>query len=261
MKLVKQMIQAVLGAAGYRLVRKTDRIVLTHDMEDEAFQAIYRRCAPFTMTSMERMYALYKAVEYIVNARIPGDLVECGVWRGGSCMLGALALMQRNDTARRIYLYDTFAGMAEPTDMDIRWDGEPQKAIWEKKKRGESSAWCEATMEEVERNMNATGYPRENIVFVKGKVEETIPDVLPAHVALLRLDTDWHESTRHELRHLFPRLATGGVLILDDYGYFKGVAEATDTYFREHGVPMLLQRVDEACRLGIKIGKELEIRN
>jgi O-methyltransferase len=99
----------------------------------------------------------------------------------------------------------------------------------------------------------ATGYPRERIHFVKGMVEDTLPQEAPEQVALLRLDTDFYKSTKHELVHLYPRISRGGILILDDYGVFRGAQQATDEYFRECDVEMFLTRVDEAVRLGVKL--------
>jgi hypothetical protein len=87
--------------------------------------------------------------------------------------------------------------------------------------------------------------------LIAGKVEETLPEHAPESIALLRLDTDWYESTRHELEHLFPRVVAGGVLLLDDYGHWKGSRKAVDEYFAAQGITMLLNRVDYTGRLGI----------
>src|SRR2546421_729470 len=87
------------------------------DLEPE-FLELYERCRPYTMTSVERMYGLYQAVRYVVMRGVPGDIVECGVWRGGSAMLCALSLQRMSAFGRSLYLYDTFAGMTEPTDTD-----------------------------------------------------------------------------------------------------------------------------------------------
>jgi hypothetical protein len=101
--------------------------------------------------------------------------------------------------------------------------------------------------------MGSTAYPGSHIHYVKGRVEDTIPKHAPQAIALLRLDTDWYESTRHELEHLFPRLVRGGVLILDDYGHWKGAKEAVDEYFAKLGRSPLLQRLDYSGRLAIKV--------
>ena len=107
-------------------------------------------------------------------------------------------------------------------------------------------------MDEVRRNLFSTGYPENQLSFVEGPVEETIPETVPDKIALLRLDTDWYESTLHELRHLYPLLSEGGVLIIDDYGHWKGAREATDQYLREESPKILLNRIDMTCRLGVK---------
>lgn len=102
--------------------------------------------------------------------------------------------------------------------------------------------------------MLSTGYPPEGIVFVKGKVEDTLSDRVPERIALLRLDTDWYESTRCELKHLFPRLVQGGVLVLDDYAWWSGSRKAADEYFRDNGIRILLNRIDSCgARLGLKL--------
>ena len=114
------------------------------------------------------------------------------------------------------------------------------------------SRWCHATLDDVQHNMRATGYPQERVHYVQGKVKDTLLKQRPRSVACLRLDTDWYESTRHELEHLFPRLASGGVLILDDYGFWAGQKKAVDEYFAAHGITLLLKRIDANARLAIK---------
>lgn len=101
--------------------------------------------------------------------------------------------------------------------------------------------------------MLRTGYPAENLRLVKGRVEDTLQGTIPDQIALLRLDTDWYESTYHELVHLYPRLVQGGVLILDDYGHWRGAREAVDQYFAENEICLLLHRVDYSCRIGVKL--------
>lgn len=213
---------------------------------DKAFVDIYERIHPYTLVEPERCYALYKAVEYVIRKDIPGDLAECGVWKGGSCMLMALTLLRLGVSDRKLWLYDTFTGMTKPGVQD----GAAEKTEWEEKSTGsDESSWCLASLEEVKANMRSTGYPPEQMMFIKGKVEETIPGTIPASLSLLRLDTDWYASTRHELVHLFPLLAPGGVLLIDDYGAWQGAQKATDEYF---GDKVLLHRIDWTGRLLIK---------
>ena len=101
--------------------------------------------------------------------------------------------------------------------------------------------------------MASTGYPANQISYVRGPVEQTIPITVPESIALLRLDTDWHASTRHELDYLFPRLVKGGVLIIDDYGHWQGARKAVDDYIAANKLNLLLSRIDYTGRLAVKI--------
>jgi O-methyltransferase len=221
------------------------------DMEKE-FLAIWKQSKQYTMTSVERGYALFKAVEHIVKHDIPGDFVECGVWRGGSACVAARSLLHFGDRTRDLYLYDTYTGMVKPTERDVSASNVPAQARWEAQQADTHNEWCYAARADVEHNVRATGYPGDKLHFVEGKVEETIPAVAPERIALLRLDTDWYESTRHELRELYPRLVPGGILIIDDYGAWKGAREATDEYFAENDQKVFLSRIDMTGRLAIK---------
>jgi hypothetical protein len=204
------------------------------------------------MTSLPRMYALYQAARHVTVSSTPGAFVECGVWRGGSAMLAALAFAHFGDRQREIFLYDTYTGMVAPSDVDVDPWMAPAVATWRKLQREDKNEWCYAPLDEVTRNLAATGYPAERLRFVQGKVEDTIPATVPARIAILRLDTDWYASTRHELEHLYPLLSPNGVLIVDDYGYWKGARKAVDEYFAGPRAPMLLHRIDSAGRIGVK---------
>lgn len=229
-----------------------EKTQIPYDMDKE-FINIYNQCKKYTMTSIERMFSLYKAIEYIVKLKIAGDIVECGVWKGGSMMLTALTLIKFNDIGRKIYLFDTYEGMSEPTLHDIRiYDKFKAKNKWHQLKKS-NLKWDYSSLEEVKKNLYSTKFPKENLKFIKGKVEETIPKTIPEKIAILRLDTDWYESTYHELIHLFPKIVKYGVLILDDYGHWKGAKEATDKYFRENNIKIFLNRIDNTGRIAIKV--------
>ncbi|WP_051341134.1 TylF/MycF/NovP-related O-methyltransferase [Azospirillum halopraeferens] len=222
---------------------------------DEAFLPVFHAAREATMSSSTRMYALYKAVHYVVDAGIPGDFVECGVWRGGSVMVIAMALLQRGVTDRVIHLFDTFEGMPAPSDRDVSILNEPAAHLLATQDpQDPASVWCVADLNQVKRNVFATGYPEARFRFVPGRVEDTIPAAAPHDVALLRLDTDWYESTRHELEQLYPRLAPGGVLIIDDYGHWRGSRQAVDEYFSARP-PILLNRIDYTGRIGVKTAR------
>ena len=222
---------------------------------DDELAALVKRVRRYSLGSAERLAALIDGVEYVSRNEIEGDIVECGVWRGGSMMAVALTLMRLGDTSRDLYLFDTFSGMARPGDQDIpspydMWVSMHKR--FRRRSRGETSDWAGVPVEEVRRNMESTGYPSERIHLVKGLVEETLPDAAPERLSLLRLDTDWYASTKHELEHLYPRLAEGGVLIIDDYGHYEGARRAVDEYFAATGEPVLLNRIDYTGRIAIK---------
>ena len=234
-----------------KLIQPGKRIV-PFDVEED-FKEIHRRAQPFSMVSPERLYATYQAIKYVEANQIEGDVVECGVWKGGNSMVMALTLLNCGSKSRNIYLYDTFEGMVEPGEKDIDHRGRHSRGEWQKHQSSDVNQWCYSPVEEVKQNMASTGYPGDKVHFIKGKVEDTIPARMPEKIAVLRLDTDWYESTLHELTHLFPLLADRGVLLIDDYGHWKGQKEAVDSYFADSFKP-LLSRTDYSGRMMIKLG-------
>ena len=243
---IKWKIQGLAKMMGYS-VSKFPVIDSIID-NDKNFLLIYSKCKEHTMTSREKMYSLYQAVRYIIKANIPGDFVECGVGSGGSTMLMAYALLELGIKNRKIYLYDTFEGTTEPTEIDnYRFAYK-----WKEDLSDGHSTWGYFPLEEVKENMEKTGYFKNDLVYIKGKVEDTIPKQMPLGVALLRLDTSWYEPSKHELIHLFPLLSKSGVLIIDDYGLTDvGQKKAVDEYFSDKQ-SILLNRIDEYGVIGIK---------
>ena len=213
------------------------------------FEPILVRCREFTMTSPERMYAVYSAVRYAVEAGVPGDFVECGVWRGGCAMVAAMTLQLHGDRERSLHLYDTFRGMSKPGPRD----GDAAAVKWRLSRRRDHNAWCYAGSDEVVANLASTGFRGDRVRLVEGRVEDTLPATRPDAISVLRLDTDWYESTYHELVHLYPLLAPHGVLLLDDYGHWAGHREAVDRYFEERGETILLNRIDAGGRVGVRV--------
>lgn len=206
----------------------------------------------YSMTSMERLNGLCEAVRYLDRAGVAGDVVECGVWRGGSMMAIAKMFSRLGESDRELHLFDTFAGMSEPTEMDVAVTGESADHLLATESiEDATSVWCVSGLGEVKSNMAKTDYPANKIHYHVGKVEETVPGDAPDKIALLRLDTDWYESTRHEMEHLFPRLVDGGVLIIDDYGHWEGARKAVDEYLEKHSIGMMLHRLDYTGRIGI----------
>ena len=235
-----------------RYTGKQTHLLFPPDFDEDTIDII-RTVQPYSTTSVERLFALIHAVKYVVKANIPGSIVECGVWRGGSMMAVAHTLKRFGKGDIDLYLFDTYEGMTRPTEVDIDHAGNPAPIKFERKQRITSTSdWCYASIEEVQINLFSTGYNTDRLKFIKGKVEDTIPDSAPSQISLLRLDTDWYESTRHELMYLYPRLAAGGVLIVDDYGHWQGSKKATDEYFMQNNISLLLNRIDYTGRIAVK---------
>lgn len=250
-QLLKWPVKGVLRTLGYEITRI--RPPWPRDFRQPEIH-LCREVAPYTMTSAEAIYAIAQAVRHVVSSEVPGVIVECGVWKGGSMMAAARTLLDLGRTDIDLYLFDTFEGMTEPTEKDVQWTGQTAKALLAREPRKEQSMlWARAPLDQVRGAMGSLPYPSSKIHLVKGRVEDTIPDQAPDQISVLRLDTDWYESTKHELIHLYPRLAPGGVLILDDYGWWRGAGQATDEYFRENGPAPLLVRIDdEGRRVAVK---------
>jgi O-methyltransferase len=245
--MIIKSLNKILNGFGYK--------ILKDDFNERyaEFIDIYQFCKPYTMTSVERMYALYKGVEYIVKNNIPGDFVECGVWKGGSSMLIAKTLQKFGVNDRKLWMYDTYEGMVEPGEEDKDVSGGKAHDIWEKLKVEDKSGWCVSSLEEVKNNLKLTGYPYEHFNFIQGMVEDTIPENIPSSdIALLRLDTDWYESTKHELEYLYPLLIIKGVFIIDDYGHWVGAKKALDEYLLNTKQSLLLNFVDYTARIAVK---------
>jgi O-methyltransferase len=207
---------------------------------------------PYTMTSTERLQALILATRYVARRRLPGAFVECGVWRGGSMFAAARTLLELEGAHRELFLYDTYSGMPPPDKMDVRHtDGQAAAVLMEDPRDDRTRAF--ATLQTVKDTMVLSGYDTAKMQFVVGKVEDTIPNVAPEQIALLRLDTDWYSSTLHELEHLYSRLVRGGVLIIDDYGWWEGARKAVDEFFSAHPEPPLLNVIDQlGGRMAVK---------
>lgn len=219
------------------------------DYDDEA-RDIIRAVKPYSMTSPERLNAFILATRYIARHNIPGDIVECGVWRGGSMQACARTLLSVGEDERELYLFDTYEGMTPPTAEDLRRDGRPAQELLDAQGK-DRPIWAVASLEDVQAGFENVPYPKERVHYVRGRVEDTVPAQAPEQIAILRLDTDWYASTKHELEHLYSRLVSGGVLLIDDYGYWQGSRQAVDEFLDKTGERLLLLRMDEG-RIAVK---------
>jgi O-methyltransferase len=249
---MKTLIKSLIRRAGYEL-RPVEVPASLRELNPDVTEReweIYSAVRSFTMLSLERVLANVRAVDYVIANGIPGDIVECGVWRGGSSMAMVLAL---GSEQRKIWMYDTFAGMTAPTDADQSNQGDKASALMDAARLHEdpnkSLVLAFASLPDVQTNLRQTGYPMDLVRFIEGPVEDTIPANIPDAIALARIDTDWYESTKHELIHLYPRLSPNGILIIDDYGHWEGARKAVDEYFEGK---LFLNRIDYTGRLGVK---------
>ena len=254
---LKQLVQSLFNALGFDIRRSRNGIPPATPVElseSERRFVSYIVNNSLSMSTWEGLWATAMACTYVINSKIDGDFVECGVWRGGNAILAAMIFTSHN-CDKKIYLFDTFEGMTAPSQRDRdSLGGKLALAEYLRNSRSDHNAWCYASVSEVEFNFRKAGLLNENIVFVKGDVEHTLCDCsqLPEKIALLRLDTDWYASTKKELEILYPRVCAGGVLIIDDYGHWAGAKEAVDEYFSADIGRPLLQYVDYTRRMGIK---------
>lgn len=245
------MIRKLLDRFNYNRRRSSTGHDYPRDLDD-AFIEIWKRVQPYTMTSIERVFALVQSVEYVTRNSVEGAIVECGVWKGGSMMAAAQKLRDLGNTARELFLFDTFEGMTQPDQVDRNVRGDTAEALMRTADPNTAWVWAKSARREVERNLKSTEYPWTKVHLIEGRVEDTVPTEAPNRIAILRLDTDWYSSTRHEMEHLFPRLSDGGVLIVDDYGHWQGARKAVDEYFDSNQTQVLLNRIDYTGRIAVK---------
>jgi O-methyltransferase len=248
---IKSLPNSFLKRVGYQIERRPslkDSFPELQPWQEEIIKSV----RSFTMTSPESLWALLQTIHYVEKASIDGDIVECGVWRGGNMLLAKQASETLGHN-RNIWMFDTFAGMSEPTEQD-RKGSDQSWAVdkWHRQQEDNYNNWCYASLEDVRNNFSRLGALDDSVHFVQGKVEDTLRDDanLPAKIAILRLDTDWYESTKIELKVLYPRVPVGGIVIVDDYGHWLGARQAVDEYFS--GKALLLHRVDYTCRMFVK---------
>jgi O-methyltransferase len=215
------------------------------DFSSEVIETM-ERVSGFTLTSSERVAAVCAATEYVARSGLSGCFVECGVWRGGSMMAAALTLRRLHVEDRDFYLFDTYEGATRPSEADVTWTGHALiQDDWIENDRADA-----ISQPDVHAALVSTGYEPARLHYIAGDVRETLPEHAPKTIALLRLDTDYYDSTLHELVHLYPHLVSGGVLIIDDYGHYRGARQAVDEYFADD--PVFLSRIDYSGRLVIK---------
>jgi O-methyltransferase len=186
------------------------------------------------------------AINYILKNNIEGVIIECGVDSGDFEHVWIDELM-RNNVVRDIYLYDTFGGLTKPTEYDYTckdavyysMSKEDVYNTWKHHIINEKiNGWCYTPLENVQNRLNSTGYPQNNLHYIVGDVMETLRDKtkIPEKIAILRLDTDWYESSKYELEQMYDNVVVGGVIIFDDYYHWDGQRRATDEFFLSRNI-------------------------
>ncbi|MBS1753209.1 MAG: class I SAM-dependent methyltransferase [Bacteroidetes bacterium] len=251
---MKRIVKKIFGLFGLSVSWKKTAPVNTSDISERK-RKIFEECRPYTLISLERTDAIVSAVDYLCQNNIPGDIVECGVWKGGSVYAAVKTLSLNKSFNRKIYLFDVFDVNAMfSTNHEIAEDRDYRgiTAADALEKGYLQKDNYNYQVDEVKALLKKTGYPMENIIFKIGRVENTLPCDEIENIALLRLDTDWYDSTKHELETLYPKLVKNGVLLIDDYGYWQGCKKAVDEYFSQNNIPMFLHRTDYTGRSAIK---------
>lgn len=209
----------------------------------------------YSMTNPDRLWSAMKAVEYVSRRRISGAVVECGVWQGGSVIAMISQLMDMGDTEREVWLYDTFEGMTEPTKDDslARTGASAEEIMRSTPREPGFNVWAISSLEEARANIETVGYPSDRLRWVVGDVSTTLQHYVPDEIAVLRLDTDFYESSRDELEYLYPLISPGGVCIIDDYGFWNGQRKAVDEFLDRLPDKPLMFKVDDGARMWLKI--------
>ena len=196
-----------------------------------AIGGIIRAASPYTMVGKRRLLNACVSVDEVYRLEIAGAIVECGVWRGG-CAAAMAAVSEHRGGSRDVWLLDSFEGLPEPTERDGARAHEWMAGATVEQR-------CVANVHEVEALLfDKFHLPRERVHIRRGWFENTVPAAAPeiGPIAVLRLDADWYESTRICLEYLYPNVSDGGIVIIDDYGYWEGCRRATDELLQSIGV-------------------------
>lgn len=213
--------------------------------ENKMINIAYR----YSMMNSKRLWNIFNCSQNVLEDKIQGDFVECGVYKGGGIILMS-SIINKKKINKKVWAYDTFAGMSEPDQNDKDYSGEDAMMHWKTFKNENHNNWCYASLSDVKKNVSFASAELslnlDNINYIKGKVENTLNDKnnLPEKISILRLDTDFYNSTKFELKILYPKLSIGGYLIIDDFGYWKGSKKACVEYF-ENTANFIY--VDDSC--------------
>jgi O-methyltransferase len=259
--MIKQAIRRAVALTGFEIRRIPARDFTK--VEPVEFAEADRKVLRFvlenrmTMVSPQRLVATIKACKHVAQAGIAGDFVECGVWRGGNSIAAKLTF-ENYGSNKKVWLFDTFAGMTPPTEFDAtQFSSRSTKEQFAEAQREDHNEWCFASLNDVRSNFEKADADLSGVRFVAGDVTKTLSDKdnLPEAISVLRLDTDFYDSTKAEMEVLYPRLSRGGSLLIDDFGHWDGARKAVEEYLQALPPPErpLLHFTDYTGRMGVKV--------
>ena len=216
----------------------------TRDAERE-MRELLDRVKPYTMVAEPPLRDLVGRMHGILDAGVPGAMVECGVWRGGSSFLMAEVLKRRGEAGRKVWMFDSFEGLPPPQDID----GPSARAYAEDTENPLYYDNCRAELEEVRAAARELDL-EERVEIVAGWFDQTLPEARDriGPIALLRIDCDWYEPVLLCLETLYDQVSPGGVLIVDDYYQWDGCTIATHEFLARRELPL---RVQEAAQVAV----------
>lgn len=253
---MKSVINRVLRSFGLQVGRIAPDFVLPVEFtkrEIEIFHHVWDN--QLTMELKSGLVAGMTAARHAALAQIPGDWVECGVWRGG-ISLAAKLIFEEYCSDKKVWLFDTFAGMTEPSKVDRpRFDDYDAQEMFDANRRKGFNQWCYASLEDVRLNFEKAGADLSGVKFIKGDARLTLKNHsnLPERISVLRLDTDFYEATKVQLEVLYPMLSVGGPILIGDLGYWEGVRRAVEEYFADPRARPILYYTDLSDRMGVKV--------
>jgi O-methyltransferase len=253
---MKTFLSALLARFDLAVGRRLPGGLLIDHAFQEAFESAYATVRPFTMLNRQRLALLFELACYFHKVKISGSFVECGVWKGGAVGMMACAARHNGET-RDLHLCDVFDEIGEP---DWRIDGERAvreaggkehaqgrlrsiKGIYDHKGGPGTVDECRELLEK------KIQWPSDLLHFHKGWFQETLPGTGSSigPIALLRIDADWYSSTKVCLDNLYDQVASGGAIVIDDYGGYDGCRKAVDEFLDSRDAHPFLNHVDEEC--------------
>jgi hypothetical protein len=259
--MIRKLVRAALDRAGYEISRKPLPTSAAPQESDDECARMIRIVRSHTMVAQEGLVSLYDQVRFCETQSVPGDFVECGVWKGGAVGLMALVNLQYGSERRDLHLFDSFQEICEPdervdgqraVDETRRWaksggttgDLTPLKGFYDHRGGPGTVAECKELLEE------RLGYDPVYLHYHQGWFQEALPAARESieRIAILRIDADWHASTKVCLDHLFAKVVSGGFVIIDDYGAYEGCRKAVDGFIRGYPKPLYLNSVNKDIR-------------